>query len=287
MEADSNNTEVTRPYRGRFAPTPSGPLHFGSLVAAVGSYLEARQNAGDWLVRMEDLDTPRVIPGAADAILRTLEAFGFEWQGAVMWQSRRTEAYRDAFTRLERKGHVYPCGCSRAVQEGSGCAAKCSGGIVPGTVIRSWRTRVPPEAICWNDWLHGEQCTSPARDFVVLRGDGIFAYQLAVVVDDAAQEISEVVRGADLLGTTACQICLQRWLNFRQLTYLHLPIARTDEGEKLSKQTHAPAIDQNGDARQLRDALRFLGQLIPLDLQSIPEIWEWAFQEWRPELIPH
>lgn len=273
-------------YRGRFAPTPSGPMHFGSLVAAVGSYLESLRNAGDWLVRMEDLDTPRVVPTAADGILRTLEAFGFEWQGSVMWQSRRTGAYRDAFTKLEREGHVYPCGCSRTVPEGSCCAAKCSWGIVPGTVIRSWRARVQPEAVCWNDRLHGGQCASPAGDFVVLRGDGIFAYQLAVVVDDAAQNISDVVRGTDLLSSTALQICLQRWLSFRQPTYLHLPIARNDRGEKLSKQSHAAAVSQGGDARQLRDALRFLGQRIPLDLQSIPEIWQWAFTKWRPELIP-
>lgn len=272
-------------YRGRFAPTPSGPLHFGSLVAAVGSYLEAKSRGGQWLLRMEDLDTPRMVPGAAGDILQTLESFGFKWDGDVVWQSARTLAYRDAFDRLVQAGQVYACACSRTVQEGSNCARNCADANVSADRIRSWRVRGGKEAILWNDRLRGPQRDPPSGDFVVLRVDGVFAYQLAVAVDDAEQGVTDVVRGADLLDSTSRQIRLQRLLGLHEPGYLHLPIARDAGGEKLSKQTRAPAI-RSGDAGQLAAALRFLGQAVPAEALSVEELWLWALVAWKPLSIP-
>lgn len=289
MAANSGPAELARRYRGRFAPTPSGPLHFGSLVAAVGSYLEAKRHSGAWLVRIEDLDPPRVVPGAAEQILRTLEAFGFEWHGPVMWQSERTAAYRESFEKLLAQSHAYPCACSRSFQEGSRCAGNCRQAAGVGQQIRSWRVRVPETEVCWKDRLRGAQCDHLSRDggdFVVLRADGVFAYQLAVVIDDAEQGITDVVRGVDLLDSTARQICLQRHLEIPTPGYLHLPVAKNERGEKLSKQTRAQGIAASGDAVQLASALRFLGQPAPSEPGSIRELWSWAVTEWRPKRIP-
>jgi len=259
------------------------------LVAAVGSYLEARRHAGEWLLRMEDLDPPRVVPGAAEDILRTLEAFGFEWSGAVMRQSARGAAYCGAFEQLPACDLVYPCGCSRTMQEGAGCSGNCGAGFGPERIVCSWRVRVSGEPVCWVDRLRGAQSDNLAKcggDFVVLRGDGVFAYQLAVVVDDAEQGITNVVRGADLLDSTARQIWLQRLLGYGTPGYLHLPIARNPQGEKLSKQTRAPAVSASGDAGQLKAALRFLGQPVPQEVESIREIWKWAAAEWDLSRLP-
>ncbi len=278
-------SEVGAPYRGRFAPTPSGPLHFGSLIAAVASYLEARSRSGEWLLRMEDLDPPRVMPGAAGEILRTLESFGFEWDGDILWQSARTPAYRDAFERLRREGKAYACSCSRTVQEGSNCAKNCAAMNIDEVEIRSWRARGGQAGIKWNDRLRGPQHDPPPGDFVVLRGDGVFAYQLAVAVDDAEQGVTDVVRGADLLDSTSRQIRLQRLLGLPEPGYLHLPIARDSHGQKLSKQTRAPAL-RHGDAEQLAEALRFLGQPAPSESLSLQDLWQWSLQEWRPGRIP-
>jgi glutamyl-Q tRNA(Asp) synthetase len=239
-------------YRGRFALTPSGPLHFGSLVTAVASYLEANRHGGRWLVRMEDLDPPRVLAGAADEILRTLEAFGFEWEGAVLFQSTRTAAYQRAFEQLRADGHVYGCRCPQGMREGSRCVARCREGIPAGAEVRSWRV----------------------DDVVVLRADGVFAYNLAVVVDYAEQGITHVVLGADLVGVTPSQILLQQLLGYRAPNYLHLPLARDEHGEKLSKQTRAPAL--TGAPFELVAALRFLGQPVPPELDRTDEIWAWA-----------
>lgn len=228
---------------GRFAPTPSGPLHFGSLVAAVASYLDARSRGGRWLVRMEDIDTPRVVPGAADDILETLERFGFEWDGPVLYQSTRIDAYREALEQLKRAGAVYPCSCSRTT------TAPCTCTSGP-----RWRVRFPGD------------------DFTVLRADGIFAYQLAVVVDDAYQGITDVVRGADLLDSTPRQIHLQKLLGFPTPRYVHVPVVTNEKGEKLSKQTLAPALDVNAAPELLKAALRFLGQNVPAD-DDLRSIW--------------
>ncbi|MBL8405455.1 MAG: tRNA glutamyl-Q(34) synthetase GluQRS, partial [Dechloromonas sp.] len=199
-------------YRGRFAPSPTGPLHFGSLVAALGSCLDARVQGGEWLVRMEDIDTPRNVPGAADDILRTLEAFGFAWDGAVAYQSRRHPVYGEVLAALREAGKVYGCACSRreiadsashpAIDGGMVYPGSCRGGLQAGRMARAWRLRVEAAEIAFDDRLQGRIAQVLERDvgdFVLLRADGLFAYQLAVVVDDAWQEITDVVRGADLL----------------------------------------------------------------------------------------
>jgi len=229
-------------YRGRFAPSPTGPLHFGSLVAAVASYLDARAAGGEWLVRIEDLDTPRNVPGAAGEILRTLERFGFEWDGPVMYQSERIAAYEAALDELKQKNVVYPCTCSRR----DNFLCSCRDGVSDRTKPKSWRIRGKDEV----------------DDFVVFRADGIFAYQLAVVVDDAAQGITDVVRGADLLDSTPRQRYLQALLGYSHPNYQHIPVVTNEAGEKLSKQTNAPPL--HDPATQLKEALRFLNQ--PEDL---------------------
>ncbi len=222
---------------GRFAPSPTGPLHFGSLVAAVASYVDARSCGGKWLVRMEDIDTPRVVAGADADILWTLERFGFEWDGPVVYQSTRLEAYREALERLRAIGAVYGCSCSRTTTE----PCRCTGGP-------RWRVRFGGD------------------DFTVLRADGIFAYQLAVVVDDEWQEITDVVRGADLLDSTPRQMHLQKLLGYRTPRYVHVPVVTNEKGEKLSKQTLAPALDLDAVPELLTRALFFLGLEIPVEV---------------------
>lgn len=202
-------------YRGRFAPSPTGPLHFGSLVAAVGSYLDARSQGGEWLVRIEDVDAPRCQPGMGDTILRSLDAFGFTWDREVLWQSRRGEAYAAALEQLKQRGLAYACACSRkeiadsatrpAVDGGLAYPGTCRHGLAPGRSARAWRLRVPDERIATVDRIQGElgqHLAEDVGDFVLLRADGLFAYQLAVTVDDQFQQISDIVRGADLLDST-------------------------------------------------------------------------------------
>jgi glutamyl-Q tRNA(Asp) synthetase len=277
-------------YIGRFAPSPTGPLHFGSLVAATASYLDARANQGQWLVRMEDVDTPRVRPGAADDILRTLDRFGFEWDGELMYQSTRTEAYRTALDDLRTAGHAYLCGCSRK-DIGDRYPGTCRNGLKPGRTPRAWRVRVSSNPIEFVDRTQGPQRQNVEEysgDIVVLRADGLFAYQLAVVVDDRDQGVTDIVRGADLLDSTARQIHLQRLLNAPTPRYLHTPIAVNAKGQKLSKQTRAPAIDPAQALPQTAGALRFLGQKPPSlsDIDTTTDLWRWAIENWRPEAIP-
>ncbi len=273
-------------YRGRFAPSPTGPLHFGSLVAAAASYLDARAAGGEWLVRMEDLDTPRNAPGAADGILRSLEAFGFEWDGAVLFQSSRVEAYKDALENLKRRVLVFPCGCSRLeTGEDGRYAGTCRGGLRPGRAPRSWRMRVQDAPVEYDDRLLGprrENLAESCGDFVLLRADGIFAYQLAVVVDDAFQRITDVVRGSDLLGSTARQIHLQRALGSETPRYLHVPVVLGTDGQKLSKQTKAAPVSDSTPGPALWKALQFLGQTPPDGLQRADalEILQWAVRNW-------
>jgi glutamyl-Q tRNA(Asp) synthetase len=275
---------------GRFAPSPTGPLHFGSLVAAVASWLDARAAGGRWLVRMEDLDRPRVQPGAADAILRTLEALGLGWDGEVLHQSRRDASYRAALERLQR--HTYWCGCSRreiadsslglAVDGARIYPGTCRAGLAPGKPARALRVRVTDEEIGFVDRVQGEQVQVLSRDvgdFVLHRADGQFAYQLAVVVDDAAQGVTDVVRGADLLDSTARQIHLQHLLGLPTPRYLHVPVAVNAAGEKLAKQTGARAIDAGRRADEIAAALAFLGQPETDDLGE-------AVRNWNPALIP-
>jgi len=286
-------------YRGRFAPSPTGPLHFGSLVAAVGSFLDARKRGGEWLVRMEDLDPPREAPGAAEAILRTLEAYGFEWDGKVVFQSRRGAAYNAALARLEHEKAVFRCACTRRETSDSALSlagepiypGTCRGGLPPGREARAVRLRVDKGVIAFDDALQGRIEQNLARevgDFVVRRADGLFAYQLAVVVDDFDQGITDVVRGADLLASTPRQILLQRLLGYPRPRYMHLPVAVNRNGEKLSKQTLARPLAIEEAPAQLARALRFLGQEPPADLAAadVAEVWSWALSSWRADTIP-
>jgi glutamyl-Q tRNA(Asp) synthetase len=283
-------------YVGRFAPSPTGPLHFGSLVAAVASWLDARAHAGRWLVRIEDVDVTRTVPGAADQILRALEAFGLAWDGDVVWQSRRTELYEAALERLRSSSLVYRCRCSRkeiadsALQgiEGAIYPGTCRDAAIGADVAAAERLRVESKAITFEDRVQGRITQDVARDigdFVLKRRDALHAYQLAVVVDDAAQSITDVVRGADLLQSTPRQILLQRLLGFPTPRYLHVPVATNSHGEKLSKQTLAPEALAARAPEVLRDALGFLGQARPAG-GTPAEILSAAAADWSVQRIP-
>jgi len=260
-----NLVEVT----GRFAPSPTGPLHLGSLVAALGSYLFAKRDHGRWLVRMEDLDAPRVVPGAAQEILATLQRYGLQWDGDVVYQSMRTALYESALDRLRAKNLVYDCGCSRAELQRAASApvdgetiypGTCRNGLPPGRVPRAIRFRASDEEIVFDDRLCG-RIEAKADDFVVRRADGVFAYQLAVVVDDAEQGVTQVVRGRDLLASTPRQIALQRALGYPTPEYAHLPLVLNADGSKLGKRDGAlplPTLDDERVAQTKAWALDFL-----------------------------
>ena len=289
------------PYRGRFAPSPTGPLHIGSLIAALGSCLDARQQGGAWLLRMEDVDTSRNVPGAADDILRTLTAFGFEWDGPVLYQSARLDAYAAALEQLKQAGLTYGCACSRkeiadsathaAIDGGLAYPGTCRNGLADGRAARAWRLRVDNGEIAFVDRLQGrvvQHLEDDVGDFVLRRADGLFAYQLAVVVDDAWQGVTHVVRGADLLASTPRQIALQRCLGYSEPVYAHLPVAANPAGEKLSKQTLAQPLRAAQASAELVAALRFLGQAVPGELSraSVAEVWAWALMHWSFAAIP-
>jgi len=283
-------------YTGRFAPSPTGPLHFGSLVAALASWLDARAAGGTWLLRMEDLDKPREQPGAAQAIVRQLEALGLGWDGPVLYQSARGERYAAVLEDLARRGATYPCGCTRSEIADSALAidgarvypGTCRAGLAPGRRARATRLRTASEPIRFVDRVQGEIAQSVERevgDFVLRRADGVIAYQLAVVVDDADQGVTDVVRGADLLDSTARQIWLQRQLGYPTPRYLHLPAALNAGGEKLSKQTGAAAIDAAQPLRELARALAFLGQGVP-EASTATQMLQRALERWDVSLIP-
>lgn len=286
------------PYRGRFAPSPSGPLHFGSLVAALGSYLDARANRGRWLLRMEDLDRPRERPGAAADILRTLEAFGFQWDEAVCYQSRRTEAYAEAAARLVREGIAYPCACSRRDIAAAGLQGPegviypgtCRSGIPEGAETLALRVVAPTTPLPYTDRVLGRFSLAPGEfsgDFIIRRADGLYAYQLAVVVDDAFQRVNRVVRGADLLSSTARQIHLQRSLGLPTPAYMHLPLVKDAEGRKLSKQMGSLPVERSAPLPALLRALEFLGQPLPdRPPGDVGEFWDWAIDRWDPGRVP-
>lgn len=284
-------------YRGRFAPSPTGPLHFGSLVAAVASFLEARMRGGEWLLRMDDLDPPRVAAGAAGDILRTLAACGLEWDGEVVYQSARSTAYHCALHRLRELQLVYPCACSRreiadsalAGAEGPVYPGTCRGGIAPDRSARALRLDTRGATVTFEDALQGRRVSDLEResgDFLLYRADGVYAYQLACVVDDAEQGITDVVRGADLLASTPRQIYIQELLALPQLRYAHLPVAVNARGEKLSKQTRARAVDAARPLPALLAALNFLGQSPPHGLATVRELWAWALENWELERVP-
>lgn len=267
-------------YIGRFAPSPTGPLHFGSLVAALGSWLDARASGGAWLVRMEDLDEPRCMPGADALVLRALEAFHLYWDGEVMAQSRRKEAYAAALEQLKRDKHAFGCACTRRETDGDRYPGACRNGTA-GRPVRAWRFRVPAEPITYHDRRLGhfeERLEETCGDVVLLRADGYFAYQLAVVVDDDAQGVTDVVRGADLLDSTARQIALHRALGSAPPRHLHLPVAMNELGQKLSKQTRAPSLEIAQAESQTFAALKFLG--LQVEPASVAAMLAQAKYEW-------
>ena len=288
------------PYRGRFAPSPTGPLHFGSLVAALGSWLDARSRGGEWWLRIEDVDEPRCRPEAEAQQLAALEAFGLTWDGPLWRQSQRKAAYREALEQLKAAGHVFPCTCTRKELADSSLVAidgaqrypgTCRHGLPPGREARAWRLIVPAETLTFTDAVQGRVSQQLARDvgdFVLLRADGYFAYQLAVVVDDAAQGITDIVRGADLLDSTPRQIWLQHCLGLPTPAYAHLPVAVNAAGEKLSKQTLATAVDPRRPVPALCAALTFLGQHPPPDLAVAERdaCLAWARDHWRLDAVP-
>ncbi len=294
--AKNNNAAVV----GRFAPSPTGPLHFGSLVAALGSYLFAKQAGGRWLLRVEDLDPPRVVPGSADLILRQLEECGFEWDGPVVYQSRRFERYHQIIVELKQRQLLFECSCSRRElvasaphlgEEGPVYPGTCREGPVGKRAERALRLRVPDEQIECHDGVFGLLSQNLQRelgDFVLLRADGYFAYQLAVVVDDIDSGVTQVVRGADLISSTIRQVYLYRCLGQPPPSYFHLPLALGADREKISKRHGDSAILTSGNSRRaLWLALRFLGQQPPEQLAAYQaaEILAWAEENFVAEAI--
>jgi glutamyl-Q tRNA(Asp) synthetase len=291
---------ATTEYIGRFAPTPSGPLHFGSLVTAVGSFLDARSQGGQWLLRIEDVDRPRVVPGASDDILATLERFGLLWDGPVLYQSERIEAYEAVLQQLRQQGLLYACSCSRRQLIDEGVERGPLGLIYPGHCRdrglsldgRSQRLRVESRLpVRFDDRHAGEQVMDIQRrvgDVVLKRTDGIHAYHLAVVVDDAFQGITDIVRGADLLDVSFIHRHLASLLDYPLPRYLHLPLVYAAPGRKLSKQTGAQALDTGRPGEQLWQALEFLGQQPEAALkQGRPqEILQWGVAHWQPQRLP-
>ena len=287
-------------YIGRFAPSPTGSLHAGSLVAALASYLDARSNRGHWLIRIEDIDEARTVAGAAEHIIQTLAALGMRSDGEILWQSTRQERYNAAFNQLGNA--VYACACSRreiadsrVTMASDGAAiypGTCRHGLAPGRVPRAWRVRVPDAndsqtLIQFHDRWQGlieENLAAHVGDFVLKRADGFWAYQLAVVVDDAEQGVTDIVRGADLLESTARQIYLQRLLGFLTPRYLHVPAVVNDRGEKLSKQTGAQPIDTSKPINALMEAASHLGLMLSRTPNSVDEFWTMAIPAWEHRL---
>ncbi len=280
---------------GRFAPSPTGPLHFGSLVAAVASYCDAKSHHGQWLLRIEDVDQTRCLPNVSDDIISTLQRFGFEWDAEIIYQSQRTDLYAQALSQLRQQGLAYPCTCSRKEIADSSTLQGIEGILYPGTCLvqpvkpgmaAAWRIKTDTQTIQFHDRIQGLQQHQMRRDigdFVIQRADGLFSYQLAVVVDDAMQGITHVVRGADLLHSTTRQIYLQQQLGYPTPTYAHIGLVRNAQGQKLSKQTLAAALPSDNLVSTLRSAFDFLPQLpnpTPA-LQSIPALWQWAIESWQ------
>ena len=280
--------KTNTPYIGRFAPSPSGPLHFGSLVAALASYLDARAHQGVWLVRMEDIDPPREPAGAADLILQALEAYGLHWDRDVLFQSQRHAAYDDALAALQQQQKLYPCTCTRKKLAGLN-------GVYPGYCCRVWQGAAPAqphglrllcqdESIHFVDRIQGEQSYTLADlgDFLLKRKDGLYAYQLAVCVDDCFQGVTHIVRGVDLLDSTPRQLYLQSQLAMEHPVYAHIPVITLSDGNKLSKQNHAPAIPLDNPRPTLIKAFRALGLGPAPELQacSISDILAWGVRHW-------
>ena len=278
-------------YIGRFAPTPSGPLHFGSLVAALASYLDARANKGLWLVRIEDLDPPRTVPGSIDSILSCLDTFGLHWDGALMFQSHRQQAYQEALEQLSQQGLIYTCSCSRAQFQTNPLYICHCLTHPPSAQSVARRIALPHQSITVDDIIIGPQTQHLADDvgdFVVQRKDQLFSYQLAVVVDDAEQNISHIIRGSDLYDQTPRQAWLQTCLNCALPIYGHLPIITNNQGQKLSKQNLAQPLDIAQAPTLLSEALERLGQATPCTFRQAPvaEQLSWAVEQWDINKVP-
>jgi len=281
-------------YTGRFAPSPTGPLHFGSLLAALASYLDAKHQQGRWLLRIENPDPLREQPGATDQILYTLDTYGLHWDGEVIYQNQRQDYYQHLLEKLIQQDLAYPCDCSRkqlklrnALQHYDRHCLKHPPDKQAQTAIRA---RYTLENLCFNDRILGIQQANNCvqGDFIIFRRDGLFAYQLAVVADDHAQKINQVVRGADLLQETFAQIQLQQHLNLTSPDYAHIPLATTADGQKLSKQNLAPALENRNPAIELLQALRILNQELPPEplSQTVESLLQWAISHWHIERVP-
>ena len=283
-------------YRGRFAPSPTGPLHLGSLLTAVASYVDAKANRGVWLVRMEDLDPPREVPGAADDILDTLHFYGLHWDQRVLYQSQRHAHYQQQLDALLEQHQAYFCVCSRSKILAQSATLRYPGSCrdchSPPNQAHAVRLRVEDRELRFTDQIQGHQQQNLWQqngDFVIKRKDNLFAYHLAVVVDDWQQGINHVVRGCDLLESTFCHLYLQQILNLPQPHYCHLPVIVNEQQQKLSKQTYAEAIPRNNPDQYLLSCLKLLGQQPPASLRnaSVDSILKWAISHWRPQQIPH
>jgi glutamyl-Q tRNA(Asp) synthetase len=278
-------------YIGRFAPSPTGPLHLGSLIGALASFLDARANHGQWLLRMEDLDPPREIPGAAQQILDCLIAHGLNWDGDVLWQSTRHNAYQACLQALQAEQKVFYCSCIRADIRAMGgiYSGHCRQQLNPPDSDFSIRLRVDDTPIQFCDSIQGnyrQQLQRDVGDFIIVRKDKLFAYQLAVVVDDAFQNITHIVRGSDLLDSTPRQIFLQQQLGLDTPHYAHFPVITNHEGQKFSKQTHAPALSPDNAINNLLIALQFLNQALPPEQHTIETLLSWAIEHWSLASIP-
>ena len=287
-------------YVGRFAPSPSGPLHAGSLVVALASFLDARAAQGRWLVRIEDVDTARTATGADQVILQQLTSLGMKWDGEVLYQSQRLEAYQNAFDSLKTNGAVYPCACTRkeisdAVLASHGVLpdgerpypGTCRQGIPPGRSPKSWRFRVPAGTVTFTDRWCGPQSQDvqfQVGDFVIRRADDVWAYQLAVVVDDAQQGVTDIVRGQDLLTSTARQHLLANALHVVPASVMHIPLVLDDRGLKLSKQNGAPAINTCEPLKTLLLAWQHLG-LGELAVTTLEQFWQQATRCWADHFV--
>ncbi|MCW8925667.1 MAG: tRNA glutamyl-Q(34) synthetase GluQRS [Xanthomonadales bacterium] len=277
------------PVIGRFAPSPTGELHFGSLVAAVGSYLEAKSRGGRWLLRIEDIDPPREVAGSAERIIADLQRLGMEPDGPVLFQSQRLKSYQQAIRHLLARELAYPCACTRKDLPESGIyPGTCRTGIAAGKQPRSMRFKLADEICEFDDRVQGRVMDCPADssgDFIIRRADGLYAYQLAVVVDDAFQGITEVVRGADLLDSTARQVCLQKALGLPTPKYMHLPVVVRADDRKLSKREQADPVKHQDPTHAVARALAFLGHQAP-SACSLQALWDWALEHWDRQLIP-
>lgn len=285
-----NNVPLNRcSYSGRFAPSPTGPLHFGSLVTAVASYCDAKAHQGKWLVRVEDTDIPRIYPGSEEHILTSLEAFQFEPDAEIIFQKNRLDIYESVLDQLKKEGLIYACQCTRKMLGSNAIYAGTCRDLNLDFQGQAIRVKVQDQQICFDDRLQGHHCSNLQHDlgdFVLKRRDGIINYQLAVVVDDYLQGITHVVRGADLLDNTERQIWLSQLLGYPQLSYMHLPLAMNDQGQKLSKQNLAQALDLSKAPELLQKAILALGQP-NVDLDQPRLMLKQAVAQWNVDLIPH